>query len=263
MQDLKVTLVQADQYWEKKEINLMHFEELLANAEQTDLVLLPEMFHTGFTMNAPEMAEETEGSQAVSWLKKQAAKMNAAIYTSFIAVEGGKHHNRGIFVRPDGSFELYDKRKCFGLAGETAVYTAGTAETIVEYKGWKINLQICYDLRFPENCRNSLDANGDPRYDVLLYVANWPERRIAHWNALLPARAIENQCYVAAVNRVGADANDLAYNGMSAVISPMGETVSNLRENSESTECVTLPAETLAATRERLPFLRDSAPDRG
>lgn len=258
MDNLKLTLVQAHQSWEDKPANLQHFEALLADLGETDLILLPEMFHTGFSMNGAALAETMEHSAALEWIKRMAAEKQAAVYTSFIARDGEHLYNRGVFVRADGSVAVYDKRKTFGMAGENAVYASGAGERIVEYKGWKINLQICYDLRFPENVRNGIADDGKPRYDLLLYVANWPARRIAHWNALLPARAIENQCVVAAVNRVGTDANGLDYSGDSAVYDALGERKLSFEKGAESVQTVEISGTALDEIREKLPFLIDS-----
>lgn len=257
MRNLKVTLVQATQIWEDKVANLAHYSQLLEQVEKTDLILLPEMFHTAFTMNGEALAETMDQSMALDWLRNLAAEKQAAVYTSFIAREGGKLFNRGVFMRPSGVHSIYDKRKTFGLAGEDKIYAAGKHESIVEYLGWKINLQICYDLRFPENIRNGIGEDGSPRYDLLVYIANWPQRRATHWKALLQARAIENQCYVVAVNRVGEDANQLTYSGDSMVIDASGEILCHLKE----TEAVTdndLSLAELHEFRQRLPFLSDS-----
>lgn len=256
MQDLRITLVQADQIWEDKAANLSHYEELLRPVSETDIILLPEMFQTGFSMHAKELAEKMEDSAGISWLKKQAREKNAAFYTSLIIEEDGKYYNRGIFAEPDGTITTYDKRKLFGMADEPDHYTAGSKEVIVDYLGWKINLQICYDLRFPENIRNG-EIDGKPVYDLLLYVANWPERRIQHWSALLPARAIENQCYVAGVNRVGTDYSGLSYNGQSKLINLLGEELSNLSD-SENVIGVSISYQELVQWREKIPFLKDS-----
>lgn len=255
MQDLSITLVQADQKWEDKSANFNNYSRLL-NGIQTDLVLLPELFHTGFSMNAQALAEDVNDSDGINWLKEQASKMKAAFYTSLIIHDEGRYLNRGVFVYPDERVVFYDKRKTFSLAGEDKIFTSGKSSTVVEFKGWKINLQICYDLRFPCVSQNRLDVDGNPQYDLLLYVANWPERRIAHWKALLPARAVENQCYVAAVNRVGLDENELVYNGSSMMINPLGE----IHLNPEDTECVesfVIKYNFLLEIREKLPFLKD------
>lgn len=256
MQDLKITLIQTHQVWEDKAANLAHYEHLLSAVSGTDLILLPEMFQTGFSMNVAALAEKAENSPGIDWLKKQAAEKQAAFYTSLIIEENGQYYNRGVFVEPDGKISTYDKRKLFGMADESIHFTPGTKETIVEYLGWKINLQICYDLRFPENIRNG-EIDGKPAYDLLLYVANWPQRRIQHWSALLPARAIENQCYVAGLNRIGSDKLGLDYNGQSKLINLLGEELSNLSE-SESVNTIGISYSEMKELRGKLPFLRDS-----
>lgn len=255
MQDLRITLVQADQTWEDKSANFDNYSRLLEGV-QTDLILLPELFHTGFSMNVAVLAEDFNDSTGIKWLKTQARKHNAAIYTSLIIREADQYMNRGIFVFPDEGLVSYDKRKSFSLAGEDKLFTAGTTTSIVEYKGWKINLQICYDLRFPEVSRNQLGTDASPIYDLLLYVANWPDRRISHWDALLPARAIENQCYVAAVNRVGTDANELTYNGFSMIVDPLG----SKEISPQGTQCANtfvIKYNFLQEIRTKLPFLKD------
>jgi omega-amidase len=256
MQDLRITFVQADQIWEDKPANLKHYEELLKPVAATDLILLPEMFQTGFSMNTNSLAEKMENSPSISWLKQQAKEKQAAFYTSLIIEEDGHCYNRGVFVEPSGEITCYDKRKLFGMAEEPIHFTAGTKEVIVEYLGWKINLQICYDLRFPENSRNG-EIDGKPLYDLLLYVANWPERRIQHWSALISARAIENQCYVAGLNRVGTDNTGLSYNGQSKLINLFGEELSNLSDT-EGVITYGISYLELKQSREKLPFLRDS-----
>lgn len=256
MQDLRITLVQADQRWEDKAANLDLYEELLRSVSETDIVLLPEMFQTGFSMNAEQLAEKMESSSSLSWLKQQAREKNAAFYTSLIIEEEGKYYNRGVFIEPSGKITCYDKRKLFGMAEEPIHYTAGSKEVIVDYLGWKINLQICYDLRFPENIRNG-EIDGKPVYDLLLYVANWPERRILHWSTLLPARAIENQCYVAGLNRVGNDHSGLSYTGQSKLINLLGEEISNLSDM-ESVITQSISYDEMVQLREKIPFLKDS-----
>jgi predicted amidohydrolase len=257
MQDLKVTLVQANQVWEDKKENMRHFEELLAEVEETDIIVLPEMFHTGFTMHAKKFAEEMKKSSAISWLQSMAAKKNAAIYTSFIAKEDDYYFNRGVFVEPSGKYTHYDKRKLFTLAGEEKVFKAGHVKTRIHYKGWKIQLQICYDLRFPEITRNGLQDHKSAKFDALLYVANWPEKRNTHWKALLTARAIENQCYVVGVNRVGEDGKGLTYSGDSAVINSYGETIGKVKAHKERVKTVVLSSDHLTEVRTQLQFLKD------
>lgn len=252
---MRITFVQANQAWEDKSGNLNSYLNMLEEVEETDLILLPEMFNTGFSMQAVSLSEDMNG-EAMQWLKTVAQKKNAAIYTSFICKQDGKFYNRGIFMNPDATFKIYDKRKCFGLAGEDQIYKAGDHEAIVEYRGWRIQLQICYDLRFPEIVRNRIDSNGRAAYDLLLYVANWPEKRRHHWKSLLIARAIENQCYVAGLNRVGQDGNNLAYTGDSMLVDALGGTQLVPSSNHVVKNFVMNLSE-LNEIRERLPFLKD------
>jgi len=255
MQDLKIALVQADQIWENKTANFNNYERLLKDVD-VDLVLLPEMFQTGFSMNTSSLSEEWQKSESLEWLKSVSQSKNCAIYTSLIISENGKNYNRGVFVTPSGEVATYDKRKLFSLAGEHLTYKSGQLETIVDYLGWKFQLQICYDLRFPEISRNYISPNQTPAYDVLLYIANWPEKRISHWNALLQARAIENQAYVLGVNRVGTDANELIYSGESKIINALGE-VRNLKVKEEGVLTATMEKNKLLEVRKSLPFLSD------
>ena len=258
MQDLKISLVQCTQYWEDKAQNLGHMEILLAKTPESDLILLPEMFHTAFSMNAPELAENCENSEALTWLKQQAKNKQAALYTSFIAESEGNYFNRGAFVYPDGKTVFYNKRKLFTLAKEDETYTPGSERVIVIWKDWKINLQICYDLRFPEISRNVLDPDGAAIYDLCLYVANWPERRSHHWKSLLVARALENQCYVAGLNRVGEDGKQLTYTGDSNVYNALGEKLAPDAPGKEEIITVLLSKEALLQVRQNLNFLKDA-----
>jgi predicted amidohydrolase len=246
---MNITLVQSELYWEDIEKNLLGFEEKLKNIGQTDLIILPEMFSTGFSMNAASVAETMDGS-AINWMRKTAMKKNCALTGSLIIKENGKLFNRLIFMRADGSFEQYDKKHLFTMAKEEETYAAGTEKIIIEYKGWKICPLICYDLRFPIWNRNLED------YDLAIYVANWPDRRSYHWRSLLTARAIENQCYVAAVNRVGNDGKDLYYSGYSSLIDPAGEILYQ-RADSEDIQQFDISLEHLKEVRTKLPFLKD------
>lgn len=217
MRDLKVALVQSMLHWEDAAANRAMFaEKLLALKGITDLVVLPEMFTTGFSMRTAELAEPMDGD-TVSWMKEQARELDAAIYGSVIIAELGKCYNRGLFVVPDGTVVTYDKRHLFRMAEEFQHYTPGGQRVVVEWRGWRLLLQICYDLRFPVFARN----RGD--YDALLYVANWPELRRYPWSQLLIARAIENQSYVIGVNRVGMDGKGHHYTGDSASVDPRGD----------------------------------------
>ena len=256
MQDLKVSLVQANQIWEDKQANLKNFSRLIEEINETDFIILPEMFHTSFSMNAENFAEKMDDSIGINWLKEKAKEKNAAFYTSLIIEENNHYYNRGVFVYPSGEIKTYDKRKSFGLAGEDRVFTAGNSKTIVEYRDWKIQLQICYDLRFPEIARNSLDEEGNPLYDILVYVANWPEKRKVHWETLLAARAIENQCYTIGLNRVGEDGKGLIYSGDSSICDAFG-TVEKLTPNNQEVRTLVLSKLTLEKIRKELPFLKD------
>ncbi len=255
MQDLKVSLIQVDQCWEDVSANLTKFESLIQKQSDTDLIVLPEMFHTSFSMNT-SLAKDWEDNPIVEKLKQWSLESQAAIYSSLMVKEQHQFYNRGVFVSPNGSVQYYDKRKSFGLGGEDRVFSQGDQEVIVDYKGWKINLQICYDLRFPELIRNRINSDGNPAYDVLIYVANWPQKRVLHWSTLLQARAIENQCFVVGVNRIGTDGNNLVYSGASAIYDGLGET-KLLMNDQENTSIVTLSYESMQNWRLNLPFLKD------
>jgi omega-amidase len=256
MQDLRVTLVQADQKWEDKTANFENYRRLL-DGVKTDLIVLPEMFQTGFSMNTSEMAEDLESSKSIEWLKQFAIEKECAIYTSLMINRDGKVYNEGVFVQPDQRTSYYSKRKTFGLAGESDHFASGNDETIVDYLGWNIQLQICYDLRFPEIVRNRILPNQLPAYDVILYVANWPEKRSTHWSSLLNARAIENQSYVIGVNRVGTDEKGLSYLGNSKLVNALGEE-EKLQLKEECVKTYTLKMNVLRNVRESLPFLKDA-----
>jgi predicted amidohydrolase len=253
MSTLKISLVQCEQFWEDKNANLNLFESLLKNLyDSTDLVLLPEMFNTSFSMNA-SLAEEWLNSQSLTFLKQHANAGNFAVYTSLMIKEDNKFYNRGVFVFPNVHQVFYDKRKLFTLAEEDKVFTPGSTAKILKYLDWNIHLNICYDLRFPELMRNEW-VNGEAVYDLQLIVANWPEKRSHHWKSLLTTRAIENQCYVAAVNRVGRDGNDVSYVGDSIVVSPLGEG-EFIQDAKIST--FTVSKSNLLQIRSSLPFLKD------
>ena len=229
IKDLRVTIVQTNQVWEDKLSNLEKYSKILDNVDETDLIILPEMFHTGFTMNL-ELSEDFDNSTGLNWLLHKSKSLDCAIYTSLIIKEDNKYYNRGVFVHSDGRIDNYDKMKSFPLAGEDKLFTPGNERKIIEYNGWKIQLNICYDLRFPEITRNKI-VDGDPLYDLLIYVANWPDKRSEHWNTLLRARAIENQSYVIGVNRVGVDGNRITYLGDSKFIDALGNEDSLYNKN--------------------------------
>jgi predicted amidohydrolase len=255
MQDLRITTVQANQIWEDKPANLARYESLIENIAATDLIIFPEMFHTGFSMNVDALAETMENSLGINWLKNCAKTNNCAVYTSLIIEENNAFYNRGVFIEPTGKLSFYDKRKCFSLAHEDDFFTAGQNEIIIEYKSWKIQLQICYDLRFPEIVRNRIE-NESPAYDLILYVANWPKKRAEHWKALLKARAIENQCYVVGVNRVGTDGKGLEYSGDSSCFNALGKSEFNSNDV-EQMQQHTLAMKDLTEIRKTRPFLKD------
>ncbi len=250
MQDLRITLVQTELAWEDKPANLQNFDTVLKPLKgETDLILLPEMFTTGFSMQPELFAEEMHGS-SVSWMQEKAYTLDAAICGSIIIKEGEEYFNRLIWATPDGVLKTYDKRHLFTLAGEKKHYTAGYERLIVECKGWKICPQVCYDLRFPVWARNNLD------YDLLLYIANWPERRNTAWKSLLQARAIENQSYLAAVNRIGDDGNGIYHSGNSCLIDPLGEVIYT-ESDATFVKTFSLNKERLNYVREKFAFLPD------
>jgi omega-amidase len=255
MSTLSFTLIQTHLHWEDKAANLAMLEQKIMSIRgKTEIVVLPEMFSTGFSMQPGKLAEDMNG-ETVSWMKKVAAAQKIILTGSVIIKEDGHYYNRLLWVQPDGKMGYYDKRHRFAFAGEDNEYTAGNKRTIAQVKGWKINLQVCYDLRFPVWARQH--STDSPEYDVLLYVANWPERRVHAWKTLLTARAIENQCYVVGVNRVGDDGNGIHHNGASMVIDPLG-TVLYQKEEEEDIYTITLEQEPLQQVREKFPFWKDA-----
>jgi len=248
---LQVAIIQSELDWEQPDLNLKRFGRWLAQLEEeTDLVMLPEMFTTGFSMNASRLAEPM-GGPAVAWMQAMAKSHDVAICGSLIIEESGKFYNRLLFVRPDGSYQSYDKRHTFTLAGEHKVFTSGEQRLIVEYKGWKICPLICYDLRFPVWARNN------ENYDLLIYTANWPNKRMAAWDALLKARAIENMSYCIGVNRVGLDGNGHLYTGHSAAYDALGNKISKNLDEAAWIETVMLSKSQLREVQNRLQFLED------
>lgn len=251
MNTLSVTIIQSHLHWENPVANRLNFSEKIESiSEETDLIILPEMFTTGFSMDASSLFEESNG-ETLNWMISEAKKHNTAITGSIIVKEENKFFNRLYFVFPNGEFKHYDKRHTFTLAKEHLTFTAGSQQLILEYKGWKICPLICYDLRFPVWARNT------KYYDLLLYVANWPVKRITAWDTLLKARAIENMTYCIGVNRVGPDGNDYKYNGHSAVFDVLGEQISTKDFEREFMETVILKKEELNDQRQKLQFLED------
>ena len=250
MENLKIALIQADLAWENIEMNLQYFDEKIDSInDEIDLIILPEMFSTGFSMNAENLAEATDG-RTLNWMKQTASKNNAAITGSIIIKENQQFFNRLYFVYPDTSFKQYDKRHTFTLAKENETYSSGKDRLQLEFKGWKICPLICYDLRFPVWARNTED------YDLLIYVANWPKTRIHAWDILLQARAIENMAYCAGINRTGLDGNNYDYIGHTNVYDVLGAPLLEISE-AEFIKIVTLDKEKLQETRAKLKFLQD------
>ncbi|WCL80712.1 amidohydrolase [Saprospira sp. CCB-QB6] len=250
---MNITLVQADLVWEKPAANLAHFDELLAPLAQaqTDLIILPEMFNTGFSMQPQKLAEPMMGL-SMQWMQQKAEAFGAVLAASLIIEEQGKYFNRFVWMPPTGEYKIYDKKHLFSMAQEDMHYEAGQERIIIEYKGWRICPFICYDLRFPAWNRNW----EEEQYDLAIYVANWPDKRSAHWRALLQARAIENQVYVAAVNRVGLDGTDLYYSGFSSFIAPDGEILFQSKAV-EQIKSIEINIDQLLDIRKKLPFLKD------
>jgi len=251
MDNLKISLFQGYLFWENIDKNLQNIGLRLGSIrEKTDLIVLPEMFNTGFTMNAEPLAEPMNG-KTMLWMHKIAKQYECVVTGSLIITEGGKFYNRLIWMSADGTYNYYDKRHLFTLAKEHNTYTAGKKKLIVELKGWKICPMICYDLRFPVWMRNVNNA-----YDLLIVVANWPERRALHWRTLIPARAVENQAYVIGLNRVGHDGNEVYHSGDSTCISPNGNVVYYKRDE-EDVYTFSIIGDEVERTRRTLPFLKD------
>ncbi|XRE43381.1 Aliphatic amidase AmiE [Tenacibaculum discolor] len=249
---LRVALIQSDLIWENPTANRKQFEEKINILdEDIDLIILPEMFTTGFTMNASDVAETMEG-ETVQWLKNLAKKKSIAITGSIVVSENNHFYNRLLFVYPSGRTDSYDKKHTFTLAGEHEVFSAGTDRIIVDYKGWKICPLICYDLRFPIWARNT------ENYDLLLYVASWPKPRIEAWDSLLKARAIENMSYTIGVNRVGIDTNGYEYTGNTVCYDTLGNCLAKNNKGDEEILIVELDKDEQIRTRNRFQFLDDS-----
>ncbi len=259
MSSLSITILQTALHWQNKQANLAMFEQKInAIKEKTEIVVLPEMFSTGFSMQ-PELFAETMDGATIAWMKRIAAEKKIILTGSMIAEDNGDYFNRLVWMLPNGQYGMYDKRHRFAFAGENDQYTAGTKRLIASVKGWKINLQVCYDLRFPVWARQSPPpgkGGAELEYDLLVYVANWPERRNHAWKTLLQARAIENQSYVVGVNRVGKDGNDIYHSGDSMVIDPLGEALYS-KAHDEDIFTITLQKEKLEEVRHKFPFWKD------
>ena len=263
MSSLTITIIQPNLHWENKKANLeMLSQKIESIKEKTEVVILPEMFSTGFSIQPKLFAEKMDG-ETIAWMKKIASFKKIILTGSVIIEEERKYFNRLIWMLPNGEYGVYDKRHLFAYADEHNHYSAGKKRLIASVKGWKVNLQVCYDLRFPIWARQSpplqkeTGLGGEAEYDLLVYVANWPERRSTAWKTLLQARAIENQCYVVGVNRVGDDGNNIYHSGDSMIIDPLGEILYH-KANEEDIFTYTLQKEKLNEVREKFPFWRDA-----
>ncbi|MDA3788254.1 MAG: amidohydrolase [Desulfobacula sp.] len=255
MQDLNISLIQTELAWEDANKNIETMEALLTQVDTTtDLVVLPEMFTTGFTMNASANAQAMDGP-GMTWMKKMAEKKNVDITGSMIIKDGERFFNRLVWAKPSGKVFTYDKKHLFRYAGEHKIYTPGETLTTIELKGWKLRPFICYDLRFPLWVRNM-----NNQYDAAVFIANWPRPRSAHWRSLLTARAIENQAYVIGVNRIGIDGNGHAYSGDSTIIDPLGKVLVHLQEKC-LVQTVTLSWQVLEEYRKTFPAWMDADMD--
>lgn len=252
-EDLRISMIQSHIIWEDKEENLSYFDELLRRVSgRTDLAVLPETFSTGFSMNVEALADPMDGT-TVATIKGWAERYKMAVAGSFIAREEGKYYNRAFFVTPDGEASYYDKRHLFRMAGEDRHFSAGDKPLVVRYKDWNICLQVCYDLRFPVWSRNVNNA-----YDLLIYVANWPEARKKAWKVLLQARAIENMAYVCGVNRVGVDGKGFAFRGDSMIYDARGKKLADAGKRDETTRTCVLSKTDLEAFRTKFPAWKDA-----
>ncbi len=258
MQDLRITIIQSDVHWEDIGANLAMFEEKIWRiGEPTDVIILPEMFTTGFTMNASKLAEMMN-MRTFKWMKQMADQTGALVLGSFIAHVHDRFYNRLLWMEPGGNFKTYDKHHLFRMAEEHQVYTPGESLLIGHWKGWNICPLICYDLRFPVWSRNRWNHSlKKTSYDLMVYVANWPKVRISAWETLLKARAIENLSYVVGVNRVGSDGNSVEYSGQSSIMNPKGESIFSVEEI-EAIRTTTVSANSLQAYRDKFPAFMDA-----
>lgn len=254
MQDLSITTIQTHLIWEDVDKNLSHLDTKINEIKNnTDIIVLPEMFTTGFTMNPNQLAE-TQGGKGLQWMLEKAKQKNCIIVGSISVKDADEYYNRLYWAKPDGSYEYYDKRHLFRMGNEHQHYSVGFKKLIVEYKGWKICPLVCYDLRFPVWSRNTKENT----YDVLIYVANWPEVRSYPWKHLLIARAIENQCYVVGVNRIGEDGNNIKHSGDTSIINPRGEIISKTKANEDQLETLFLSFNYLHEFRKLFPVMMDA-----
>ena len=257
MNTLKTTLIQSDLYWQDVDANLAMFEEKIWEIEEsTDIIILPEMFNTGFSMNVEHLAEPMN-FKTFRWMNQMAQQKNAAVIGSYIIKESTKYYNRLFWVEPDGNFDFYDKRHLFRMGDEHLTYSEGKKRMIRFFRGWKIMPQICYDLRFPVWSRNQYDKNvGELEYDLLIYAANWPAPRTEVWDTLLKARSLENQCFTIGVNRTGSDEMGISYNGHSAVFDFTGQLLNKV-SNKPTIQTVKLNLDELKSFRDKFPAFLD------
>jgi predicted amidohydrolase len=256
MQDLTLTFIQAELVWEDTETNLANFDRKIDDiAETTDLIILPEMFNTGFSINPEGIAEPPDG-KTFSWMQETAAQKNAALAGSVLTEEDGKYYNRFYWVNPDGTHQQYDKKHLFRIGKEWQVFTPGKEKTIVNFKGWKTLPLVCYDLRFPVWSKNRL-IDGEYEYDLAIYVANWPIPRIYAWRQLLIARAIENLAYVVGVNRVGKAAGNIDHSGDSMLVDALGHVIAKAEPHKEEIISANISKTERDKTRDKLPFAMD------
>ncbi|HNW90693.1 MAG TPA: amidohydrolase [Bacteroidales bacterium] len=250
MQDITITIVQSDLAWEQPLKNLDNFDKKLEPLKNCqDVIVLPEMFSTAFTMDVQQFAEEMDGT-VLLWMKEKAISLNSVISGSFIFKNKEAFYNRLVWMKPDGTYNTYDKRHLFRFGNEHNFFKAGTEKIIVELNGWNICPMICYDLRFPVWAKNNYN-NGHFQYDVLIYIANWPEARKLHWQTLLKARAIENLSYVVGVNRIGGDGRGTRHSGNSMIISPRGETLCEMADHTEDVKTIMLKKSELLQYRDK------------
>ncbi len=256
MSKISFTLIQTFLHWEDKQSNLKMLEEKIKGINNSHIIILPEMFSTAFSMNPQKLAEPFPGPTH-EWMQKISKEKNKIITGSMMVEENGEYYNRLVWMLPNGEFGFYDKRHLFAYAKEDEHYAAGQKRLIASVSGWKINLQVCYDLRFPVWSRQQFSKDGAFEYDVLIFVANWPARRSLAWRTLLQARAIENQCYVIGVNRVGDDGNKIYHSGDSMVVDPLGEVLYH-KADEEDIHTVLLDKDHLQTIRDKFQFWRDA-----
>ena len=249
-QNLNLSLIQSNLFWEDVDKNLLHFEELISTISETNIILLPEMFNTAFCPKSTHLAETMDG-KTVSWMKNISKRKDCAIAGTLMVREGEKVFNRLVWISKNGTVNTYDKHHLFSLIKEERYISKGEGRLIVEEDGWKICPLVCYDLRFPVFSRNDVD------YDVLIYLANWPVKRIEAWDTLLNARSIENQCYTIGVNRVGEDGNGITFNGHSKVFDAFGKEILSSTENKEEVLKIEISLDDLKLKRRQMNFLQD------